>query len=101
VPVVSCIKPFNHILPLIVKHASLLDRYDWARARKIWEDTQDADRAIQAFPKKANLEIGVLKKLKQNPTDFSGAFSSVSTIGMLRAAEHRAKHFFHRRFHEI
>ncbi|KAI9287761.1 pseudouridine synthase [Umbelopsis sp. AD052] len=53
------------------------DRYDWARARKIWEDTQDPERAIQAFPRKANLEIGVLKKLKQNPTDFSGAFSSI------------------------
>ncbi|KAH8555919.1 pseudouridine synthase [Umbelopsis sp. PMI_123] len=53
------------------------DRYDWAKARKIWEDTQDPEKAIQAFPKKANLEIGVLKRLKQNATDYSGAFSSI------------------------
>lgn len=58
--------------------AYFIDRYDWAKARKIWEETRDPEQALQLFPKKANLEIAVLKKLKSKPTDFAGAFSAVS-----------------------
>ncbi|GAB5589309.1 multisubstrate pseudouridine synthase 7 [Umbelopsis nana] len=53
------------------------DRYDWAKARKVWEETRDPEQALKIFPRKANLEIAVLKKLKSNPADYAGAFSAI------------------------
>ncbi|KAJ2963867.1 hypothetical protein NQZ79_g1127 [Umbelopsis isabellina] len=53
------------------------DRSDWAKARRIWIDTHDADLALKYFPRQATLEISVLKQLKKNPTDFARAFGSI------------------------
>ncbi|KAG2171676.1 hypothetical protein INT43_008056 [Umbelopsis isabellina] len=53
------------------------DRSDWAKARRIWIDTHDAELALKYFPRQATLEISVLKQLKKNPTDFARAFGSI------------------------
>ncbi|CAM0137074.1 multisubstrate pseudouridine synthase 7 [Umbelopsis sp. WA50703] len=53
------------------------DRSDWAKARRTWIDTHDAELALSFFPRQATLEISVLKQLKKNPTDFARAFGSI------------------------